>query len=151
MHRADADRAGCGHGGRGPVGGLTGRSGQRQGDDTLGHRRAEGRDARGAGLVPKQPLHARLHETPLPAPHAGLGFAGHAHDPVGADVLRRKQHDLGAPDMLLRAVPIRRDLSEAGMIGRTEADDDTDTHCLASHTPPETGIPSGTLPSGVIH
>jgi len=56
------------------MGGLARQRGECQGDDLSGHSLIERRDARSAGLVPKQPVDARLHEALLPAPDASLGF-----------------------------------------------------------------------------
>ncbi len=151
VHRADADRAGGSYGGGCPMRGFTRRLGQCQGHRTLDHRRIQRRDTRGAGLVDQQPVRARLHEALLPAPNAGLGRAGDAHDLVGANAIGRKQHDLRAPNVLLWTVSISCDLDEAGAVGRAEAYRDTGKHPADSHGPAPEGIPFGTLPSGAIH
>jgi hypothetical protein len=49
------------------------------------------------------------HEARLPAPDAGLGLAGPAHDLGRPEAVGGRQNDPGPPDVLLRAVPIRDD------------------------------------------
>jgi hypothetical protein len=128
MHRADADRARRSNGGRRPVGDFARRLAQRQHHHALGERVAEREDARRARLVDQQPVRAGLHEALLPAPHTGLRFARGTHDLCRADALRGHQHNSCAPNVLLRTVPVRRDLSEAAVVGGAEAEGDTGAH-----------------------
>ena len=151
MHRADADCTNGSDGRRRPVRDLTRRLDQRQRHHALRHRVAQRRDARRARLVDQQPVRAGFHEALLPAPYAGLGLARGAHDLGRADALRRQQHNLGAPYVLLRTVPVRRYLDETRVVGGAELEGDTGTHAANSHAVRPTGIPRGTLPSGVNH
>ncbi len=84
------------------MGRLTGRIAKRQGDDVLGHRGPERLDARGPRLVAKQALEPFFHKAFLPAPDAGLGFAGSPHDLVRADPIGSEQDDLSPPDVAER-------------------------------------------------
>jgi hypothetical protein len=61
------------------------------------------------GRITKKALEAFLHEASLPAPDAGLGLAGSAHDLVRADAVGREQDDLGLPRMLLRGLAVSDD------------------------------------------
>jgi hypothetical protein len=56
-----------------------------QSDDALGDRGVELGDARGKCLVAQKALEALVGEAFLPAPDAGLGLAGVAHDRARAD------------------------------------------------------------------
>jgi hypothetical protein len=49
----------------------------------------------------------------LPPPDRRLAGIRTSHDLCRAAALRCQQHDPGSPDVLLRAVPIRRDRREA--------------------------------------
>src|SRR5690348_10954003 len=68
----------------------------------------KGRDARRPGPVAQQPGHALAHEPLLPAPDARLRLAGPAHDLARPQAVRRGQDDPRPPDVLLRAVAVRR-------------------------------------------
>ena len=96
-------------------------------------------------------IRARLHETLLPAPDTRLGRASEVHNLVGANARGRQQHDLGAPDMLLWTVSIRRNCDEAGAVRRAEGEGDTGEHPADSHDAIAAGSPFRTLPSGVVH
>lgn len=78
-----------------------------EGGNPLPYPGAKRREARGTGLVTKEPVHAVAGEVLLPAPDGGLARAGRAHERVRAQPIRRRQHDGGAPDVLLRAVAVR--------------------------------------------
>ena len=62
-----------------------------------------------------------------------------------------KKHDLGAPYVLLRTVPVRRHRHKTAVVGGAELEGDTGAHAADSHAVRPTGIPIGTLPSGVNH
>ena len=93
-----------------------------------------GGDARRAGLVAQQPVHASSHEALLPAPDSGLGL-----DPCVRMIsavphaIRRGQHDPGAPDMLLRAVAVINDRPQSLTISWAQMDDNTSAHPADSH------------------
>jgi len=93
--------------------GLGRRVGQRQIDHPLGHVRAERLDPGRAGFVAQQTLDALVHEALLPAPDAGFGGAGLAHDLGRADAIGAQQHDGGPPDMLLGRVSVADDSLKA--------------------------------------
>jgi hypothetical protein len=80
--------------------------GQRQVDHPLGHVRAKRLDPGRARFVAQQAVDALMHEALLPAPDAGFGGAGLAHDLGRADTIGAQQHDGGPPDMLLGRVPV---------------------------------------------
>src|SRR5450755_3466836 len=80
--------------------------------------RPERLDARGPRLVAKQALEPFFHKAFLPAPDAGLGFAGSPHDLVRADPIGSEQDDLTPPDVLLRSVAIFDESFEPPLIGR---------------------------------
>ena len=87
LHGAAADASLLGHRRARPMGRFVRRFLQGQSHNPLGDRRLELRDARGPRLVAQKPVHAFGGEPLLPAPDAGLGFAGLAHDRVRADAL----------------------------------------------------------------
>src|ERR1700733_10342493 len=95
-----------------PVGGLARRRRKGQSDDALGDRGVELGDARGTRLVAQKALEALVGEAFLPAPDAGLGLAGVAHDRVRANAFGRHQRDLCSPDVLLRRVAIFNESSQ---------------------------------------
>jgi hypothetical protein len=102
LHRAQRYAACCRHRAPGPMGRRARRIGERQRDHPVDHGRRQERQAWLAGLVAHQAGHAFAHEPLLPAPDAGLGDLGAAHDLRRAATLRRRQDDLGPPDVLLR-------------------------------------------------
>ena len=71
MHRADADRAGSGDGGRRPVRDFTRRLGQRQRHHALRDRFSQRRNARRARLIDQQPVRARGSVKNLGQPACG--------------------------------------------------------------------------------
>src|SRR6185436_12101811 len=87
----------------------------------------------------------------LPAPDAGLRLARPAHDLDGAKTVRRQQHDLGPPGMLLRDVAVTDDRAQAAAIDGGEGDGDTRAHVPASHGSNRSGIPSWIQSSDLIH
>ena len=89
LHGADAHACRSAHRRTGPVGRFARRGLHGQRDNALGDRRIELGDARGSRLVAQKPVHAFGGEPFLPAPDAGLGFAGLAHDRIRPDALRR--------------------------------------------------------------
>ena len=105
----------------------------------------------GRVLSTSSPSAPAFHEALLPAPDAGLGRASGTPDLVRANAVRRQQDNLHAPDVLLWAVAIRRDLNETGAVRWTEPDGDTSEHPADSHATSSKGIPNGTLPSGSVH
>lgn len=61
----------------------------------------------------------------LPAPHAGLGLAGPPHDFERAGAVSAQQHDLGAPNVLLRAVTVFDQGNQTPMIRRRDGEGDS--------------------------
>jgi hypothetical protein len=112
----------------------------RQLDHTLGHFTRQRRNARGTRLVAQQTFDAFLHEPLQPAPHDGLGLGRPAHDLVRAETLRRQQHDPRSPNVLLRAVPIRRDRFKPKAIGGAYIDCYPCAHPADSHANKPAGI-----------
>ena len=92
--------------------------------DPLGDRGGELRDARGPRLIAQKPVHALGGEPFLPAPHAGLGLAGLAHDRVRAEPLAAEQHDLRPPNVLLRSVAVFDHSAEPINVDRADGNGD---------------------------
>jgi hypothetical protein len=143
LHRGQADADRLGHGGGGPVRRLVRRLGCGQGHHLVDHLLTERLDARGPGLVPQKAVDALLDEALLPAPDAGLRLAGPAHDRDRADTVHRQQHDLGPPDMLLRAVAVARDYRQTAAVGGGDGEGDAGAHAPDSHASAPAGIPAG--------
>ena len=66
----------------------------------------ERRHPRGPRLVTLETGHAFIEIPLLPAPDCGLRRLRTPHDLEGAMTIRRRQHDLGAPDELARRVAV---------------------------------------------
>jgi hypothetical protein len=66
----------------------------------------------------QQALDALSHEAFLPAPDGLFADAGRAHGLHRAQAFGRGRHDLGAPDIHLRAVTVAEDRPQALAIGR---------------------------------
>ena len=120
LHRTDADADVFGHRARGPMRGLTGCRGLSGGHHAGLDLGSERRNARRAGLIAEQTGHAFGHEALLPAPDGCLARAGAAGEFHRAAALGGQQHDLGPPDMLLRAVAIRHDGAQHQAVGFAE-------------------------------
>ena len=151
LDRADADPGLARHHGRGPVGRLEGRIGQRQRDDTCRHLRSERRNARRPRLVAQQPLDAFFGKALLRAPDAGLRLARPAHDLDRAEPVGAEQNDLGSPNVLLSRVVVADQHLQAAVVGWRDLKRDTGAHAPASHAASRGGIPDGTQPSGSVH
>jgi hypothetical protein len=108
-------------------------------------------EARGVCLIVQEAVITRLHEAFLPAPHAGLRFAGPAHDLIGANTVRTQQDDLSPPDMLVWGVAIPRERLQTAAISGLESNEDSGSHAPDSHASSPLGIPSGIQMSDVIH
>ena len=141
LHRAQADTARRRHRAAGPMGRLAGRIAERQRDHPVDHRRRQGRQPGLAGLVAHQAGHAFAHEPLLPAPDAGLGHLGSAHDLRRAAARRRRQDDPRPPDVLLRAVPIRHDPLQPVTVRSAHLDADPFAHAAACHASQPQGNP----------
>jgi len=136
LHGTDADPGFLGHRSRGPVRGLAGRIGERERHHALREFGTERRDPGGPGLIAQQAIHARLHEPLLPAPDSGLGHARLTHDLGRAVTIGGQQHDLGTPDLLLRAVAIGNDGEQPFAVLAGQVDTDPGAHALDSHAAP---------------
>ena len=151
LDRGDADAGRLGHRGSGPMGRLVRRLGRGQRHHLVDDLLAERRNARRPGLVAQQAVDPFRGEAFLPAPDAGLRLARPAHDLDGAKTVRRKQHDLGPPGMLLRGVAVTDDRPQAAAIDGAEGDGDTRAHAPESHGSNRSGIPSWIQSSDLIH
>ena len=83
--------------------------------------------------LPQKAFEALAGEAFLPAPDAGLGLAGVAHDRARADAFRRQQHDLCAPDVLLRCVAVFDESSRPSPIGKCDRKGNAGSHPPDSH------------------
>jgi len=102
-------------------------------------------------LVAQQAVKTPFHEALLPAPDAGLGLAGLAHDRVGAHAIGRKHDNLGAPNVLLGRVAVRnQDPKTTADCGR-DGEGDSIAHAPDSHAPASRGIPIGIQMSDFTH
>jgi hypothetical protein len=151
LDRTDADAGRLGHGNARPVRGLARRRCKGQSDDALGDRGVELGDARGTRLVAQKALEALAGEAFLPAPDAGLGLAGVAHDRARADAFGRQQHDLCAPDVLLRRVAVFDESSEPSPIGKCDRKGNAGSHPPDSHAASPRGILNRIQTSDLIH
>lgn len=102
----------------------------------------EGRAWRRArdGLVAQKALEALAGEAFLPAADAGLGLAGVAHDRARADAFGHQQHDLCAPDVLLRRVAVFDENSQPSPISKCDRKGNAGTHPPDSHAASPRGI-----------
>ena len=151
LHRTDADADVPGHRRRGPVRGLAGRCGLCRGDHTRLDLGSERWNARRTGLVAEQARHTFDHEPFLPPPHACLARTGAAGDFHRAAAVRAEQHDLGPPDVLLRAVPVRHNGRQSLAVGVGHVDYDTFAHPPDSHGRVSVRIPNRMQASDYIH
>ena len=109
LHRGDADAGRLGHRAAGPVGRLAAaarsRSAPPPGRPPPGRAAASAAAGSCRAAARRRPASAKRscqRQTQV------LRLARPAHDLDGAEPVRRQQHDLGPPDMLLRAVAVRR-------------------------------------------
>jgi hypothetical protein len=104
--------------------GFTRRRAERARDQSADHRVGDRCFARLARLVVQQRVDPGFHKAALPAPHAGFGDAGPAHDLRRAAARGRRQDNLRPPHMLLRVVAIGDDPLKPLPIPRSEPDFD---------------------------
>lgn len=90
-------------------------------------------------------------EALLPAPHTGLGLAGPPHDFDRTGAVGAQQHDLGSPDVLLRAVTVFDQGNQTPMVRRRDGERYSCAHTHDSHAGRQKGIPIRTLMSGRNH
>jgi hypothetical protein len=140
LHRAQRYAAGRRHRPAGPMGRLAGRIAKRQRDDTLNQLRRQGRQSGLAGPVAHQAGRAFAHEPLLPAPDAGLGHLGPAHDLRRAAARSGRQDDTRPPDVLLRAVAICHDPLQPVAVRSAHLDTDSFAHASACHAFHHKGI-----------
>src|SRR3954453_18425659 len=137
--------------GSGPMRRLVRRLGRGQRHHLVDDLLAERRNARRPGLVAQQAVDPFRGEAFLPAPDASLRLARPAHDLNGAKTVRRQQHDLGPPGMLLRDVAVTDNRAQAAATDGGEGDGDTRAHAPESHGSNRSGIPSWIQSSDLIH
>jgi hypothetical protein len=130
---------------------LSGRVFQRQRDDPFGDFGAKRLDAGRPRLVAKQGAEAFLHEALLPAPDAGLRFAGPSHGLVRADAIGAEQDDFSAPGVLLSSVAVPDERFGPAAIRNRYCDGYSGAHAQDSHAQQPAGIPNRTQPSDFIH
>ena len=148
---ADADAGRLGHRGAGPVRCFARRLLHGQPDDALGDGRIELRDARATRLVAQKPVHAFGGETLLPAPDAGLGLAGFAHDRVRPGPIGGQQYDLRPPNVLLGSVAVLYQAAKPIKVGGRDRNGNAGSHAPDSHAASPTGIPIGILMLDFVH
>jgi hypothetical protein len=100
---------------------------------------------RGPRLIPQEAVGTFFHEALLPAPDAGLGGAGPAHDLVGADVVGAQEHDGRSPSVLLRGVAVLGDRLQPTAIWSCELDRNPGAHARGLHARKPKEIPIGTI------
>ena len=103
------------------------------------------------GLIAQKVFEALNRKAPLPAPNASLGLAGLAHDCDCADALGRQQHDLCAPDVLLRRVAVFHDSMKPIHVGSSDRKGNASAHVADSLAPSPTGILNRIQMSDLIH
>ena len=128
LHGADRQAHGLGHRPARPVGGLARRRAERALDQLRDHELWDRRFARLARFVVQQPIDPGFHEAALPAPHAGLGNPGPAHDLRRAAAFGCGEDDLRPPDMLLGAVAVEYDRLQPLAISRPKPNFDILSH-----------------------
>jgi hypothetical protein len=109
------------------------------------------RDPRRARLVAQQAIHALDREPLLPTSDAGLRDPGLPHDLRRTFTVRQQKNDPAAPDMLLPAVPIRRDRLETSPIRRSQVDGSYGSRRADSRGRRSPGIHNPTHSSDFIH
>lgn len=134
-----------------PVRRLARRISKRQGHHTLGDIGTEPHNARRPRLVAQETLDAFCGEALLPAPYAGLRFAGLSHDFDSPDAIGTQQDDLGPPDVLLGRIAIPGQGHQALVIGWRNGERYSCAHAPDSHANAAKGIPYRTLMSGGNH
>jgi hypothetical protein len=97
--------------------------------------------ARTGSATQSKPKRAVRHL--LPAPDRRLADAGRPHDLGSASTVGGQQHDLGAPHVLLGAIPIRYDRVQADTDRRAYVDGDAGSHPPDSHRLQPRGTLSG--------
>jgi hypothetical protein len=151
LHRADTDALNLGHGGSGPMRCLTRRIGLGRRDHVRHSSGFEARDARRTCLVAQQARDTVGHEAFLPAPHSRFADTRSAHDLSRAAAVRRQQHDLCSPDVLLRSVSVRHDSAQPDTVLGTHCNFDAGAHPADSHFGDAQGILNRTQTSDSIH
>jgi len=150
LHGTDADAGRLGHRRARPMRCFARRFLHGQRKDALGDGGIEPGDARGPRLITQKAVDAFGGEPLLPAPDAGLGLAGLAHDRVRAHALRAEQHDPPPPNVLLRRVAVADQIAEPIQVGRGDGKRDAGSHAPDSHAASPPGIPGGIQMSGLI-
>src|SRR6266568_965525 len=120
-------------------------------DNPFGHFRAQRWNTRGARLVAPKPRRALVPEPFLPAPDHRLGLAGGAHDFGSAITIGRYKHNLGPPDVLLRAVAVSHHRLKRAALDRTQLNVRSLVHSSDSHTRVRQGIPERIELSDLVH
>ena len=151
LHRRRGDAGRLGHRAQRPVGCLVRRRLLRLTDDPGDAIRRDRRLARRAGLVAKQAADALVHEALLPAPHAGLGLVGLAHDRRGTQTRAAQKDNTRPPDVLLRALGVRDDRAQSLTVTGRYSEGDSAAHVPDSHATAQYGIPNRTLSIRSIH
>jgi hypothetical protein len=109
LHGADRQPHRPRHRAARPMGGLARRRSERPRDQLPDDRLGDWRFTGLARLLVQQPVDAGFHEPALPAPHAGFGDPGPAHNLRRAAAFGRSQDDLRPPYMFLGTVVIGND------------------------------------------
>ena len=122
LHRRDRQSGDLRHGLPGPMRRLMRRRRKREAHHLVDPWPLDGRLSGWPRLVPQQPVHALGHEPLLPAPDAGLRLVRAAHDLHRPEAVRRQKDNPGAPDMLLRRIPVRDDARKPSPPGIRNSD-----------------------------
>jgi hypothetical protein len=151
LHRTDADPGCLRHLRTGPVTGRRRRASQRQGDHTFSNLRAQRRNTRPTRLVPPKARGSFVAETFLPTPDHRLGLAGGLHDLGRAATIGRQKHNLGPPNVLLRAIAVSDHGFKLATVGSAQLDIRSLVHPPDSHTRALQGIPKRIEVSDLDH
>ena len=141
LDRRGADADGLGHQAQRPMGRFPRWIGGGEINHTLDDGSRSGCLARPAGLIAQEPGKPLSHEAFLPAPDHRLGQPRAADDFGGSTAIPSRQDDLGAGDMLLRAVAITDDGLQSAAILRSYVDDDPCSHAASMNCFAHSGNP----------
>src|SRR5437879_6790128 len=102
-------------------------------------------------FVPPKARGSFVAETFLPTPDHRLGLAGGLHDLGRAATIGRQKHNLGPPNVLLRAIAVSDHGFKLATVGSAQLDIRSLVHPPDSHTRALQGIPKRIEVSDLDH